>query len=484
VPRIFLLSLTESASSAVELHPGRPLLVGRGPAAGLSLDDPRVAARHLALTARADGVVVEELRGASGTQLNEVQISGQAVAKAGDELRIGDARLVFSVEQDAPVAPQPRLASHDELSARLDDELRRVKAPKCVGLGLVGLPHLNASARQAFVRRLVEGTHKLGATACWGEFSADVLAVIVPDLEVGAAGLLAKLPGLAGARANVATVLSRVDGLDPEALWEKALERLHAVVDVEPVVVDPVMVRLRDAVERLARRPVTLALMGPPGSGRGFLARALAAAASAEALEAQGGASLDALFEARAGALLLVRDADVAEPLRIEQLAERARERRSWLALTASRAMPVRHQLKVPALVDRPTEVLPLAESFLASERQLLNRPRLSLGGDARNVLSRYRWPGNVRELRNVMARAARSAVRDELGRDALPARLSTEAPEESLRGALKTAEREMLLEALARTRWNVTAAAGRLGIPRRTVVYRMARLGLKRPAR
>jgi transcriptional regulator of acetoin/glycerol metabolism len=89
-----------------------------------------------------------------------------------------------------------------------------------------------------------------------------------------------------------------------------------------------------------------------------------------------------------------------------------------------------------------------------------------------------------VRELRNVMARAARSAVRDELGRDALPSRLSTEAPEESLRGALKTAERELLLEALARTRWNVTAAAGRLGIPRRTVVYRMARLGLKRPAR
>jgi transcriptional regulator with GAF, ATPase, and Fis domain len=40
------------------------------------------------------------------------------------------------------------------------------------------------------------------------------------------------------------------------------------------------------------------------------------------------------------------------------------------------------------------------------------------------------------------------------------------------------------LLEALARTRWNVTAAAQRLGLPRRTVVYRMARLGLRRPTR
>jgi hypothetical protein len=484
VARIFLLALTDTSSSAVELHTGRPLLVGRGPGLGLSLDDARVASRHLTLTARGDTVVVEELRGAAGTQLNEVQISGQAIAHAGDELRIGDARLVVALEQDLPVSAAPRLASHDELSARLIDELKRAKPPKSVGLGLVGFPPLNASARQALVRRLVDGTAKLGAVACWGEFSADVLAVIVPELEAQSAGLLSKLPGLAGARAKVATVLSRTDGLDAEALWERALERLHAVVDVEPVVVDPVMVRLRDAVERLARRPVTLALVGPQGSGRGFLARTLASAASAQVVEGQGGAPLDALFDAPAGSLLLVRDADVSDPLRIEALAERAREKKSWLALTASGPMPARHVLKVPALADRPSEVQPLAESFLASERRLLNRPRLSLGPDARNVLSRYRWPGNVRELRNVMARAARSAVRDELGRDALPARLSTEAPEENLRGALKTAERELLLEALARTRWNVTAAAGRLGIPRRTVVYRMARLGLKRPAR
>ena len=67
---------------------------------------------------------------------------------------------------------------------------------------------------------------------------------------------------------------------------------------------------------------------------------------------------------------------------------------------------------------------------------------------------------------------------------DALPERLTHEAPAESLRGALKATERELLLEALGRTRWNVTAAATRLGLPRRTVVYRMSRLGLKRPAR
>jgi len=45
-------------------------------------------------------------------------------------------------------------------------------------------------------------------------------------------------------------------------------------------------------------------------------------------------------------------------------------------------------------------------------------------------------------------------------------------------------AERDALLKALAGTSWNVTQAAKYLGLPRRTVVYRMSRLGLRRPAR
>jgi len=113
-----------------------------------------------------------------------------------------------------------------------------------------------------------------------------------------------------------------------------------------------------------------------------------------------------------------------------------------------------------------------------------LSRPRLSLGADARRLLAAYAWPGQVTELRTVMLRAVRAAVRDEIGSDALPTRLSAAGPRSNLRGALKEAERDLLLEALARTRWNVTAAATRLGLPRRTVVYRMARLGLRRPAR
>src|SRR5688572_16601863 len=109
--RIFVLALTDASSSMVELTAGRPLLVGRGPGGGLALEGARAAARHLTLAARAAAVVVGELRGATGTDLNDVQVSGQALGRAGDEIRIGDARLVVAFESDAPSPLRPRLAS-------------------------------------------------------------------------------------------------------------------------------------------------------------------------------------------------------------------------------------------------------------------------------------------------------------------------------------------------------------------------------------
>jgi hypothetical protein len=138
----------------------------------------------------------------------------------------------------------------------------------------------------------------------------------------------------------------------------------------------------------------------------------------------------------------------------------------------------------VPPLAARPLDVPVMAEAFLTRARQVLGRPRLHLGPEARALLEAWSWPGNVRELKNVVFRAARAAVRDEVGRDSLPATITASAPAEDLKDAMRAAERELLLGALARTRWNVTAAATRLGMPRRTVVYRMALLGLRRPAR
>ncbi len=58
--------------------------------------------------------------------------------------------------------------------------------------------------------------------------------------------------------------------------------------------------------------------------------------------------------------------------------------------------------VKLPALADRPEDILPLAEHFLASSGR-----HLRLDNGAVRALRAYRYPGNVRELRNVIVRAS-----------------------------------------------------------------------------
>lgn len=116
--------------------------------------------------------------------------------------------------------------------------------------------------------------------------------------------------------------------------------------------------------------------------------------------------------------------------------------------------------------------------------RSRFGRPRLTLAPEVERSLEIWPWPGDVAELGAALARAGRAALGDEIGLDVMPAAMGGPAEREDLRHSLKAAERDLLLEALAKTRWNVTRAAVRLGLPRRTVVYRMARLGLKRPTR
>jgi len=90
------------------------------------------------------------------------------------------------------------------------------------------------------------------------------------------------------------------------------------------------------------------------------------------------------------------------------------------------------------------------------------------------------------------VAEAALSSVADEITGEAIPLRLMRPGgtgkdlvarPHGGLRVTLRAAEKEVLLKTLAYTHWNVTQAAKRLGLPRRTVIYRMSKLGLRRPS-
>jgi two-component system response regulator PilR (NtrC family) len=112
--------------------------------------------------------------------------------------------------------------------------------------------------------------------------------------------------------------------------------------------------------------------------------------------------------------------------------------------------------------------------------------PRLSKAAQAE--LERYDFPGNVRELENILERAVALCGGEEIQPDDLrltPARQADEAPAGGkwpLPDYLDRLEREAILEALGKTRFNRTAAAKLLGITFRALRYRMARLGINEP--
>jgi DNA-binding NtrC family response regulator len=62
--------------------------------------------------------------------------------------------------------------------------------------------------------------------------------------------------------------------------------------------------------------------------------------------------------------------------------------------------------LKLPSLRERPEDIVPLAEQFLAESAELFGTGPRKLTKEAARALLKYRWPGNVGELKNTMRKA------------------------------------------------------------------------------
>jgi DNA-binding NtrC family response regulator len=146
----------------------------------------------------------------------------------------------------------------------------------------------------------------------------------------------------------------------------------------------------------------------------------------------------------------------------------------------------------VPPLRERASDVAILANHFLRLHGARYGRPNLRLSEAALHALSAYAWPGNVRELRNAVEQAvllARGEVIDVAQfpacanppHPAPPAAFDAKSPapaETSMN--LGEVERDLMVQALTRTGWNVTRAAQLLGISRDTLRYRMEKYQVK----
>ena len=138
-------------------------------------------------------------------------------------------------------------------------------------------------------------------------------------------------------------------------------------------------------------------------------------------------------------------------------------------------------ELHVPALRDRGADILILADHLLKEIDG-----NASLAADARETLLSYSFPGNVRELENMLERAVTLCSSGEITADDLRLRQQPDNDDEpaALSGDLgdhvEDVQRQAIIEALEKTRYNKTQAAKLLGMTFRQLRYRIKKLGIE----
>jgi two-component system response regulator PilR (NtrC family) len=139
-------------------------------------------------------------------------------------------------------------------------------------------------------------------------------------------------------------------------------------------------------------------------------------------------------------------------------------------------------ELRVPALRERGDDVLQLADFILKRMGSSIDR----LDDGARTGLMQYAFPGNVRELENMLERAVTLSGGGSIAISGLAFRAtasetrSTIVPGKDLGNQIDEVQRQAIIEALQKTRYNKTAAAKLLGLTFRQLRYRIKKLGIE----
>ena len=152
-------------------------------------------------------------------------------------------------------------------------------------------------------------------------------------------------------------------------------------------------------------------------------------------------------------------------------------------------------RIVMPPLRVRKEDIPILVRGFLRHFCRENQKPLLELAPDAMDALLTYNWPGNIRELRTaiehgvVMATGKQITLRDlpmavrQAARATLPGGVSPPEAfgEKTSPLDLHETERRLIAQALAATNGNVTAAAKKLGISRRTLHRKINEMNLSR---
>ncbi len=517
-------------SWVVDLPRGEAALVGPG-------DDAVVRIEGLARgqgNVRWDGEQLSIERTAKNppVYITGKRLQARALLRPGDELSVGDARMVVGFASQ-PHASGRRALPHQEFRERLGEELARAsRRGRPTALVMV-------QAKSGEGGRVLEAALSFfRAGDVVATYAHDEIELLLPDTSSEQARAVVTRvldrTGLAGLTAGLAVAPHDADTTErliraarvalrsppgPTGGIVREPEHAPALEQVSAVVRDPVTREVVERLEGLASSDEPVLLTGEASSGKGVFARILHDAGPRRegayvllrcgalidqdritaALGPRGGlpeGASCAVLDARGGTLVLdevgelppdpqerLLDAlDVLEGSArlvatthtdLRGLSERGAFSEALLEALSGVEVPI------PPLRDRPEDIVPLAEEFARAA----GAPNVKLSPGALARLRSHPWPGNVLELRNAMERAVRLANGGEILAEHLPSdSLPVASGEGRLREHVDSIERDAIVKALAEANHNQTHAARRLGISRRALIYKMEKYGLKPP--
>jgi transcriptional regulator with GAF, ATPase, and Fis domain len=142
--------------------------------------------------------------------------------------------------------------------------------------------------------------------------------------------------------------------------------------------------------------------------------------------------------------------------------------------------------LDLPPLRERGSDVILLAEHFLADFCRKAHRKVLKFSAAARSRLEAHCWPGNIRELRNLMERLAYLSTGERIETEDLafilspggesPALVAIDLP---LAQATDRFQIEYIKKHIERAKGNMSGAAKRMGLHRSNLYRKMRQLGM-----
>src|SRR6266496_5861766 len=144
----------------------------------------------------------------------------------------------------------------------------------------------------------------------------------------------------------------------------------------------------------------------------------------------------------------------------------------------------------VPPLRERRDDIPVLIDYFLKKHTRNTSRLVSGLTPETRKLMVDYSWPGNVRQLESAIERAILLCEGDQITIEDLPLEVRQEA-RPTVQGAFKLppeginfedVERDLLIQAMEQTDYNITKSAKLLGLTFRTLQYRLEKFGIKKP--